>query len=229
MNLILTSDFPSRSPDAVVERMRAAAPRPRIAWIAPDTASGHAHFDDAVQKFREFGFDELEYCDIDEEKDDVQLAYLYEFDIVYLSGGDPLLFRYNMIRTGLSGRLRQCVSLDRLIVAASGGALLLKPNVSLYRLKSESVDEVLASRGRFDAVGAVPYELLPHANRHEPEFLDKVARYSAQVDNDILAVNDGGAVFPETPHAFDYVGEISRFRRGVHEPYGVKAPIITRP
>src|SRR5262245_3496097 len=148
MNVILTSDFPSSAHPNVVGRMRAAAPRPRIAWVAPDTAGGHTHFDHAATRFAELGFDHLEYCDIDEERDDVQLAYLYEFDIVYLSGGDPLRFRFNMLRTGLSGRLRQCVTLDRLIVAASGGSLLLTPNVSLYRLQSESVDAVLDTCSR---------------------------------------------------------------------------------
>ena len=224
MSLILTSDFPSSPSSLVVARMKAVAPRPRIAWVAPDTPGGRAHFAGALERFGELGFDQLEYCDVDEEKDDVQLAYLYEFDIVYLSGGDPLRFRYNMLRTGLSGRLRQCATLDRLIVAASGGALLLTPNVSLYRLQTESVDEVLATRSRFDAMSAVSYELLPHVNRWNAEFLDKVERYSARVDNDIIALADGSVIFPETQHAFDYAGDVIRFRQGVREAYAHRAP-----
>jgi peptidase E len=219
MNVILTSDFPASAHPRIVERMRSVAPQPRIAWVAPDTAGGHAHFDRAVARFAELGFDQLEYCDIDEQKDDVQLAYLYEFDIVYLSGGDPLRFRFNMLRTGLSGRLRQCVSLDRLIVAASGGSLLLTPNVSLYRLQSESVEDVLDTRARFDGMSAVPYEVLPHGNRWDAGFLDKVARYSSRVGNDIIAISDGAAVFPQTRHAFGYVGGVVRYRQGIREEY----------
>ena len=219
MNVILTSDFPSSAHPQVVERMKAVGPRPRIAWVASETASGRAHFGGAEVRFRELGFDQLEYCDIDEEKDEVQLAYLYEFDIVYLSGGDPLRFRYNMLRTGLSGRLRQCASMDRLIVAASGGSLLLTPNVSLYRLQSESVDAVVDTRARFDGMSAVPYEVLPHLNRWDEEFLEKVSRYSARLENDIIAIADGAAVFPQTLHSFEYVGEVSRYRQGVREEY----------
>jgi peptidase E len=219
MNVILTSDFPSTAHPRVVERMKAVAAQPRIAWVAPDTADGHAHFDRATERFAELGFGQIEYCDIDQEKDEVQLAYLYEFDIVYLSGGDPIRFRYNMLRTGLSGRLRQCVALDRLIVAASGGALLLTPNVSLYRLQSESLEEVLDTRGRYDGMSALPYEVLPHVNRWDDAFLDKVARYSAKVENDIIALADGAAVFPETAHAFDYVGDVVRYRQGMREEY----------
>ena len=219
MNVILTSDFPTSPHPTVVQRMKAEAPQPRIAWVAADTAGGHAHFGDALSRFGELGFNHVEYCDIDEETDEVQLAYLYQFDIVYLSGGDPLRFRYNMVRTGLSGRLRQCASLARLIVTASGGSLVLTPNVSLYRLQSESVDAVLDTRARFDGIGAVSYEILPHVNRWNDEFLDKVSRYSARVENDIIAMADGAAVFPQTEHAFHYVGEVIRYRQGVRAEY----------
>ena len=124
-----------------------------------------------------------------------------------------------MLRTGLSGRLRQCASLDRLIVAASGGALLLTPNVSLYRLQSESVESVLETRGRFEGMNAVPYEVLPHVDRWDEAFLERVTHYSAKVDNDIIALADGAALFPQTEHAFQYVGGVVRYRQGVREEY----------
>jgi hypothetical protein len=219
MNVILTSDFPAAAHPLVVERMKAVAPQPRIAWVAAETAGGHAQFDQAAARFRELGLDQPEYCDIDEQKDEVQLAYLYEFDIVCLSGVNPLVFRYNMLRTGLSGRLRQCASLERLIVTASGGSLLLTPNVSLYRLQSESVEAVLETRGRFDGMSAVAYEVLPHLNRWDREFLDKVSDYSSRIDNDVIGVPDGAAVFAETEHAFGYVGAVVRYRQGVREEY----------
>ena len=212
--LILTSDFPSTAIEAVAARMRAVATSPRIAWIPPQTDTDGSFFRDARERFGLLGFDQLECVDIDEDRDDVQIAYLHEFDVIYLSGGDALRFRYNAIRTGLSGRLRQCAAAGRLIVAASGGALLLTPNVSLFRLRSESVDDVLATRGRFDAIGAVPYELLPHANRLSDDFLAKVHSYSRQVDNDIVALDDGGATFHALSDSFEAVGKITRYRRG---------------
>jgi dipeptidase E len=222
MSVILASDFPSCANPRIVERIGAAAPRPRIAWIAAETATGRLQFAESSQQFAALGFDNLEYCDIDEETDEVQLAYLYEFDVIYLSGGDPLQFRANMLRTGLSGRLRQCGSLGRLIVASGGGALLLTPNVSVHRLHAETVEEVLATRSRFDGMGAVAYEVLLHANRCEAEFLERVRRYSERTDTDILAIDDGGAVFAETPHAFDWVGDVARYRQGIREPYVVR-------
>jgi peptidase E len=222
MSFILTSDFPASGSPPIVDRIRSVATRPRIAWIAGDTAAGRPHFLESREQFAALGFDNLEYCDIDEETDEVQLAYLYEFDVVYLSAADPVHFRANMLRTGLSGRLRQCAGLGRLIVASGGGALLLTPNVSVHRLHAEPLEVVLASRSRFDGMSAVAYEVLPHANRYDAAFTERVRRYSERIDNDILAIDDGAAVFAETPHAFDWVGDVARFRQGVREPYVVR-------
>ncbi len=214
MNLILTSDFPSTTNVAVVDRIRAAAAAPRIAWIPSFTDKDRVQFAEAAQRFGEGGFAELEYLDIDEELDQVQLAYLHEFDVIYLSGADPVRFRYNAIRAGLAGRLRQCVSQGRLIVAASGGALLLTPNVSLFRLESESVAEVMATRGRFGAIGAVSYEVLPHASRFGTAFIDRVLRYSDEAATDVVALADGAALFATSPDGFDHVGVVTRYRGG---------------
>lgn len=214
MNLILTSGFPTCAPPEVVERMKAAGPRPRIAWIAPDTAGARSHFAAAEARFRELGFDELEACDIDREKDEVQLAYLHEFDIVYLSGGDAVVFRYNMLRAGLGGRLRQAVAAGRLIVAAGSGAQLLTPNVSLARLHTESFDEVIAARERFEGLSAVPFELLPHVDRHDAAFLEQVRRYSEHAPHDIIGLTEGGALLYGDGDTFTRVGTLSYFRNG---------------
>jgi dipeptidase E len=214
MNLILTSDFPATANAAVVERIRAVASEPRIAWIPAFTDKDGVHFAEAERLFSAVGLEQLEYLDIDEDLDQVQLAYLHEFDVIYLSSGDPVRFRYNAMRAGLAGRLRQCAGLGRLIVGASGGASLLTPNVSLFRLQNESVEEVLATRGRFSAMGVVAFELLPHANRLAAAAIDKVRRYTEQSDIDVVAVADGGAIFPTSSGEFEHVGMFTRYRRG---------------
>jgi peptidase E len=214
MNLILTSDFPSTVNERVVSRIRSTARDPRIAWIPPFTDVSGVRFRDASERFAALGFAQLEAVDIDDERDEVQIAYLHEFDVIYLSGGDPVRFRYNAIRSGLSGRLRQCIAADHLVVAASGGALLLTPNVSLFRLEHEPLEEVLATRDRFNALGAVDYELLPHLHRWDVAFLAKLRGYSQGVDHDIVGLADGGAMFHQGDDAVESVGTITRYRKG---------------
>lgn len=214
MNLILTSDFPGTPTPGVAERMRAVTPNPRIVWIPPFTDPSGAALEAAREGFARDGFAQVEVCDIDEDRDDVQIAYLHEFDVIFLGGGDPVRFRYNAIRTGLSGRLRQCASIGRLIVGAGGGASLLTPNVSVSRLESESLEAVLATRARYDSLGAVPYELFPHVNRYQPPLLERVRAYSAHVDNDVLALADGAAVFHIGDEAVKTTGGLTQFRGG---------------
>jgi peptidase E len=214
MKLILTSDFPESPTPRVVAALQEHQRNPRIAWIPPQTDTADAAFAAAQQTFRALGFTELECLDIDEDCDPVQLAYLHEFAVIVLSDGDPVRFRYNAMRSGLMGRLRQSAAAGCTIVGVGGGALLLTPNVSVLRLEHEPLDHIMATRGRYGALAAVPYELLPHANRREQAFLDRVREYSAHVDHDVIALADGGALFHNGVDASANEGAITRYRKG---------------
>ncbi|MBA3270448.1 MAG: Type 1 glutamine amidotransferase-like domain-containing protein [Acidobacteria bacterium] len=215
MSLILTSDFPSTPVHAVAHRLTQIGPSARVAWIPPFTDSSRDTFRTAQQQFRELGVEQLEYCDIDQDIDEVQLAYLSEYDAVYLGGGDPIRFRYNLLRSGAGGRVGQCIRAGRLVVAASGGALQLTQNVSLFRLQSESLAAVLATRDTYTALGAVPYEILPHVNVRDAAFLETVRSYSEHVDHEIVGLADGGALLHDTPATYESIGNVVRFHKGV--------------
>jgi peptidase E len=165
-----------------------------------------------------YGFDSLVYCDIEAEADENRLPRLEQYDILYLSGGDPITFRRNMLRTGLSEQLRQRLAAGRLVVAASGGAMQFTKNVSLFRLQSATIDDVFASRSGYEALGVVEYELLSHLNRFESEFLEKVRQYSERVNHDILALADGAAVLHSSRDDYQCLGQAAIFRNGVMTP-----------
>ena len=78
VNLALTSDFPSTVSQPVLEWMRSRS-RQRIAWIPPFTALGRERFPPARKLFESYGFPDVDYCDIDEEPDEGQLARLCEY------------------------------------------------------------------------------------------------------------------------------------------------------
>ena len=214
MNLALTSDLPLTANQAVFERMRNRHPNPRIAWIPPFTSAGHERFSTAKGQFATFGFSNLEYCDIDEEPNETQLAALDQNDVIYLSGGDPIQFRKNILRSGLSPYLQQSLVASCLLVGASGGTMQLTRNVSLFRLISTPLDKVLAERHEFDALAIVDYEILPHANRQESSFLEKVRRYSEHIDHDVMGIADGAALLYANTDDYLCVGQVTRFRKG---------------
>ena len=176
-NLALTSDLPSTPNPVVFNRMRRGNPHPRIAWIPPITRVGRERFPAARAVFGMHGFSDVEYCDIDEDPDEGQLAHLDHYDVLYLTGGDPIAFRRNILRTGLLAPFRRCLAAGRLIVGASGGSMQLTQNVSLFRLLTAPLDDVLAHHGEYDGLGLVGYEILPHLNRLDASFLEKVRRY----------------------------------------------------
>ena len=215
MPLVLSSDFPSTKSEDVVSLIRTAGLNPRIAWLAPSTSSAQARFPLATVGFRASGFTDIELVDADAEPGDPGASLLDHFDVVYLTGGDPVIFRQNLRRSGLAKGLRAFAAEGRLIVGASGGAMQLTRNVSLFRLLSASVEEVIASRAEFDGLGLVDYEVLPHLNRHDDAFLEKVRQYSELVEHDIVALDDGSAVVADTASNYRSLGQGVRFYRGV--------------
>lgn len=90
MSLILTSDFPSSANDTVTDRLRKGSGAGRIAWMPPFTAMGRERFLTAQGVFRALSCPTIEYCDIDQEPSDSQLAGLDQYDVIYLSGGRDL-------------------------------------------------------------------------------------------------------------------------------------------
>jgi peptidase E len=211
MRLVLTSDYPASADERVSRLLRASHPDPRIAWVSERTDA--AAFATAREQFAALGFSNLEAVDIDEDLDQVQIAYLHEFDAVLVTAEDAVRLRYNALRSGLSGRLRQSAAAGALLLTAGWGGALLTPNVSLWRLQFEDAGAVIATRGRFDALGAVDYELLPHAARWDGAVEARVLEYSAAVEHDILAVADGGAVF-HLDGAAETTGVAARYRKG---------------
>lgn len=185
-----------------------------MAWVPPLTATGRERFDAAQAQFRSLGIARLEFCDIDEQPDERQLSQLDRFDVVYFTGGDPLVFRRNIERSGIARGIEKCLAAGRLIVAASGGAMQFTKNLSLYRLLSTPIDTVVAERDAFAGLGIVPYELLPHLNRLDAPFLDKVQRYSERVGGDVVALDDGAAMIHVQADT-RCIGHGMRFRGGV--------------
>jgi peptidase E len=214
LNLALTSDLPSSANQAVFDFMRKGHAQPRIAWIAPMTSAGNQHFPTAQNQFSTYGFSNLEYCDIDERPNETQLAALDQYDVIYLAGGNPIQFRQNILKSGLFTHLQNALDTGCLVVAASGGSMQLTKNVSLYRLLTTSVRNVLAEHHEYEALGIVKFEIVPHVNRLESSILEKVRLYSERVTHDVIGLADGAALLFANSNDYLWTGQVTRFRNG---------------
>lgn len=102
---------------------------------------------------------------------------------------------------------------ELLIIGASGGSMQFTKNVSLFRLLTETVDQVFTDHSEYKALNIVDYEFLPHLNKMESSFLQKVKEYSKRINHDIISIDDGSALF-HTNGNIRYIGKTVRFRNG---------------
>lgn len=216
-NVILTSDFPSNPHASIVDRIRAVGRNPRVAWIAPDSATRRIRFLAARYSFSTLGLGSISNVEL-VQASPPRRRLANDYDVVYLSGGSPVPFRANLAKSGLDSRLADFVADGGLVVAASGGAMQLTQNLSLYRLLTSDVEDVVATRPAYEGLGVVDVEFLPHLNRHASSFMAKVQQYSETVPNDIVALEDGGALWWGDQDKISYVGRGIRLRHGVASP-----------
>ena len=195
MRLVLTSNFPRPGNERVADCLRAIEGLSSIAWVA--ARSDAARFAEAQGEFSAYGFD------------DVRLLSADPASAIYLSGGDPLAFRAALLQSPLPAQRFAT------LVGASGGAMQLTPNLSLFRLMHHGVRLVLEQRDDHPAMGLVPFEILPHHDRQTPALLAAVRQYSAAIDNDIWCLADGAAVMHEADGSIVCLGDARCLRGGV--------------
>ena len=209
MRLAVSSDFPSTPNDTLLTRLRTKDLR--LAWVT-GTPGRALRFPLARVAFWRLGIKDLHCVDLTVSAD-ASLSGTY--DAMYLTGGNPLVFRESLRRSGFDVRLRDFATGGRFVFGASGGAMQLTANVSPFRLLSEPLESVVSSRADFEALGLAAFELLPHLNRHDAAFLEKVRRYSELVPNDVIALADGAALIRAEDGAWYCSGAGARFSRGL--------------
>jgi dipeptidase E len=213
MNLVLTSNFPSTPIKAVYRLMRSVGERPRVAWIPPFKEIDNTRFTRAKMLFKVHGLERLERYGIGGRGTDSSTR-LEDYDIIFISGGDPIKFRTNLLQSDLATHLRKSIDTGKMIVASSGGSMQLAQNISVFRLINLDVEQVIAQRNEYEALGIVPYEFLPHLNAHGKSFLEKVRRYSQATSHPVIGVEDGGALIHESRGKYQLIGQASIFHRG---------------
>jgi hypothetical protein len=205
MRVMLSSNFPRPGHEAIGARLRLEGVE-RIHWLAgsPD----EQRYESACAEFAAHGFFDVQAV----AAGTLDIGGLSAADGLYFSGGDPLVFSAALARSTVAARLARLT--EPWLLGASGGAMQLTPNLSLFRLQQHSVTEVLRERHRFTALGIVAFEVLPHSDRHPASLLDAVRHYSEGVDNDIWCLADGAAVWQDANGPLSAIGDARCLRRG---------------
>lgn len=205
MRVMLSSNFPRPGNEAIAARLRLEGVE-RIHWLAgsPD----EERYRSACTEFAAHDFFEVQAVTAGT----FDIGALSAADGLYFSGGDPLVFSAALARSTVAAQLARFT--EPWLLGASGGAMQLTPNLSLFRLQQHSVADVLQERDRFAALGIVAFEVLPHHDRHIASLLDAVRHYSEGVDNDIWCLADGAAVWLDANGSLSVIGDARCLRRG---------------
>ena len=155
------------------------------------------------------GVPAVEFFDFDKQP----CADLAAFDLVYLAGGNPYYLLQRVRETGADAVIEDMVEAGRPIIGSSAGALLLGRSLNIVPIFDTSVSDLGCKDT--DALGLVPFTVLPHTNRWKARFADYTARIVAaavlcrsdiwEITDDEGLLIDGdsltriGSTFPSSP------------------------------
>ena len=186
--------LPATANDTVYSRLSERGACPRVACGSSLYGDGCAQLPQAKSVFRSVRHLGPSYCGVDEVPDERQLRCLDQLQTSCITGGQPPA---DFARTSFGVECQSGLSIsDRR--SSNGGRqrrchAVYEQRLSLFRLLSSTVDEVVEEHEEYAALGMVDYELLPHLNRHDSAFLEKVRRYSNGCRHDIVALDDGAS------------------------------------
>jgi len=209
-SFLLTSNFPSDGSGLIAAHALQRCPAIELVWLPPDDNTGHLA--QATPAFAGLGLHNVRpYGDVG-----ALWIGTTECRALYLSGGNPIAFRNRLANQRTRDRLGfgTAEPLPTLVIGASGGALQLTPNISLFRLLDEPLETVLRERPAYSGLGLVPFEVLPHFNLQASEFLAAVQRYSESAGVDVWCIPDGSAVALEADGTTVLIGRPRLLRHG---------------
>jgi peptidase E len=188
VQLVLTSDLPRPGNTEVGRYLVEHASIETLTW----TAAVHDEnvFQAARAEFESIGIREVVPLSLT----DLSRSHGDRSSATYLSGGDPIRFREALIASTFGLWLSDAFASGSVLLGASGGAMQFTTNLSIFRLLEQDLDSVLEQRENYKGLGLVSFEVLPHFDRHSPEFIEKVRLYSERINNDIWCLPDGTAV-----------------------------------
>jgi dipeptidase E len=146
-----------------------------------------------IEYMREFGMntDVVNLKDFTTASD--LITKLSDYDLVWASGGNTFMLRYEMRRSGFDEAIREL--LERGIVYGGDSAGALVAGLSINGIESADEPE-FAEEVINNGMAIVPFSILPHADN--PEFLEVIPTFNKlHQDEEIIELNDSQVVIFE--------------------------------
>ncbi len=164
----------------------------KIGYIPSTEDKEKKYFHIKKQYYHMYGVENILFFDLYSEFDPTKIDELVSCDIIHLSAGDPIAFRMALKERSIDQVLKDYYTNGGTIVGVSGGAVQLGKSTKLFHLFIGSNEQ-----SDIDALGLVDFEYLPHYNRWDDAFKEKVKDYVQTTGTIVYAGNDGDGIIVE--------------------------------
>ncbi|WP_409253957.1 Type 1 glutamine amidotransferase-like domain-containing protein [Bacillus sp. SCS-153A] len=188
-------------------------PDPVIAYIPCEGDRDRSHYRKQLGYYQKYGLNNLLFFDITEEYDEELLEAVKKSDAIHLSGGNPLIFRENLIRNGLHSFLIDYYHAGGTLIGVSGGAVQSGLSASLFDVFTNGLSNARQRFTQQDTLQLTPFEFLPHYNRWTASFKRSVEEFTELTGKVVYAADDGDGIVIESEE-LSFLGNIYRIQMG---------------
>ncbi len=149
---------------------------------------------------------------------------IFTADAVYLSGGNTYQFLAYAREIGLFSLLKAFESLGGIIVAESGGSIILSADISTAAIPTTCPDENSVGVTEFNAMGRIPFHVSPHFDLASPAASNELEELQNLADlsgTPVLLLQDGAGVVVQDDDVIFSVGSPRWITIAADEPLSV--------
>jgi dipeptidase E len=133
--------------------------------------------------------------------------YLEQFDLVWVRGGNPFILRRAMRASDADAAILDMLAADSIVYGGySAGSCMMTPSLHGIEFVDDpnDVPEGYDAEIIWDALGVLPYYLLPHFRSDHPEspLIDKSLEYMISHHLPFIALRDGQALVRDRADEF---------------------------
>jgi len=196
MKLLITSDYPLKNNKPIQDYLNATVPieATKIAFIDPYPRKRTKHYKTFRDQFIDYGFHHIEYFGLRKKLTKESIEDLVRYEIAYLLGGTPQTILTQIKKSGFKSFIPEYNNTCGIIISASGSSMALSKNFSLFKLFRSPVEETVRTYDDMKGLELIPYEILPHYERYDESFIEKIKIYSQRVNTEIYGLYDGSAL-----------------------------------
>ncbi|NKF51124.1 type 1 glutamine amidotransferase-like domain-containing protein [Shewanella sp. WXL01] len=162
----------------------------KLTYIASAPDATKQFFSPTAEFYKSVGINHIEYLEIEQPLSDVELAMLYQADIVHLSGGDTYRFLHWLKQQNLLPMLRELANSGTCLIGVSAGAMIMSPDIAQASLCG---DENSIGLQDTCALGLIDKLFSPHASKSLDEQTQAKA-FTKQLSHPVVLCSDDDAI-----------------------------------